>query len=281
MSTLVPRPSPPNAPRWPALSRSLMIAIPVALKLAGVADREPVDHLRAAVRPDADRHADLDLARPHRAHVPVHDDDGADRVGGAEALHRHREVRDHGDPVLHPRRQLPHAWRRRAADDHLRVVDGRPLGRRPRPRRRHGLRAVRRGVRQLAGDRRRDRLDHPAGDGQAGLPAALRRGRHHHVRRARHPDPAVDRDGDVRGRDQHVGRRAVHRRHRPGHRARDVARARRRGGARARTTIRASRRRRGRSAGARSARASGACCSSSSSSAASTPASSRRPRPPR
>ena len=36
------------------------------------------------------------------------------------------------------------------------------------------------------------------------------------VRRARHPDPAVDRDGDVRGRDQHVGGRAVHRRHRPG-----------------------------------------------------------------
>ncbi len=37
-------------------------------------------------------------------------------------------------------------------------------------RRRDGLRAVRRGVRQLAGHRRRDRLDHPAGDGQAGLP---------------------------------------------------------------------------------------------------------------
>ena len=42
---------------------------------------------------------------------------GADRVGGAQAVHRHRAVRDHGDPVLHPRRQLPHARRRRAADD--------------------------------------------------------------------------------------------------------------------------------------------------------------------
>ena len=166
MSTLVP-PVPADAPRWPALIPPLLIGIPVALKLAGVVDRQPVDHLRAAVRPDADRHADLDLARPHRAHVPLHDDDGADRVGRAEALHRHREVRDHGDPVLHPRRQLPHARRRRAADDRLRVVDGRPLGRRPRSRRRDGLRAVRRRVRQLAGDGRRHRLDHPAGDGRS------------------------------------------------------------------------------------------------------------------
>ena len=51
-------------------------------------------------------------------------------------------------------------------------------------RRRHGLRAVRRRVGLEPGDRRRDRLDHPAGDGQAGLPEALRRRRHHH-RRAR------------------------------------------------------------------------------------------------
>ena len=131
--------------------------------------RQRLDHLRAADRADADRHADLDLARPHGAHVPVHDDDGADRVGGAEAVHRHREVRDHGDPVLHPRRQLPDARRRRAADDQLRLVDGRPLARRPRPRRRDGVRAVRRGVGVVAGDGGRDRLDHPAGDGEAGL----------------------------------------------------------------------------------------------------------------
>ena len=121
-----------DAPRWPAL-------LPIAdhrhsgrAEARRRSDRQRVDHLRAAVRPDADRHADLDLARPHRAHLPVHDDDGADRVGGAEAVHRHREVRDHGDPVLHPRRQLPDARRRRAADDRLRVVDGRPLARRPR-----------------------------------------------------------------------------------------------------------------------------------------------------
>ena len=39
---------------------------------------------------------------------------------GAKTVHRHREVRDHGDPVLHSRRQFPHAWRRRAAHDQLR-----------------------------------------------------------------------------------------------------------------------------------------------------------------
>ena len=44
----------------------------------------------------------------------------ADRRGGAEAVHRHREVRDHGDPVLHPGRQLPHPWRRRAPHDRFR-----------------------------------------------------------------------------------------------------------------------------------------------------------------
>ena len=47
-----------------------------------------------------------------------------------------------------------------------------------------------------------------------GLSQALRRRRHHDLGRARHPDPAVDRDGDVCGVDQHLGRRAVHGRRR-------------------------------------------------------------------
>ena len=72
--------------------------------------------------------------------------------------------------------------------------------------------------------RRRDRLDHDAGDGQGGLPEALRRRRHHHLGRARHPDPAVDRDGDLLGRDQHLARRDVHRRRHPRHRAGVAAR---------------------------------------------------------
>ena len=56
------------------------------------------------------------------------------------------------------------------------------------------------------GDGGGNRLDHPAGHGQAGLPETLRRRRDHHVGRARHPDPAVDRDGDVLGGHQHLDR---------------------------------------------------------------------------
>ena len=65
------------------------------------------------------------------------------------------------------------------------TVNGRPLARRPGAGRRHGLRAVCRGVRIESGDGGGDRLDHAAGDGQAGFPEALRRRRHHHLRRAR------------------------------------------------------------------------------------------------
>ena len=103
--------------------------------------------------------------------------------------------------------------------------------------------------------RRGDRLDHDAGDGQGGLPAALRRRRHHHLGRARHPDPAVDRDGDVLGR-RPTPRSArlfiagVDPRHRPGRRCS----ASRPGTARARTTTRACRAPAGASAGRRSAK---------------------------
>ncbi len=69
-----------------------------------------------------------------------------------------------------------------------------------------------------------DRLDPDAGDGQGRLPQAVRRRRHHHLRRARHPDPAVDRDGDVFGVDQHLGGRAVHGRRHSRPRAGDDAR---------------------------------------------------------
>ena len=88
------------------------------------------------------------------------------------------------------------------ADDQLRDLAGRPLARRARARRRAGLRALRRGVRVVAGDGRRHRLDPAAGDGPRGFSQALRRRRHHDLGRARHPDPAVDRDGDVLGLDQ-------------------------------------------------------------------------------
>ena len=48
--------------------------------------------------------------------------------GGAEAFHRHRQFRDHGDPVLHPRRQLPDPWRRRQTHDQFCDLHGRATG---------------------------------------------------------------------------------------------------------------------------------------------------------
>src|SRR5439155_2297323 len=79
-------------------------------------DEQP-DHLLAADRVDADGHADLDRARHDGFDLHLHHDERADRVGGAEAFHRHRQFRDHGDPVLYPGRQFPDPWRRRAPHD--------------------------------------------------------------------------------------------------------------------------------------------------------------------
>ena len=122
------------------------------------------------------------------------------------------KLRDHGDPVLHPGRQFPHPWRRRAADDRFRDLAGRALAWRAGARRHRGLRDVRAGLRIERRHRRRDRRHRAAGDGAARLSDALRR-RHHHGRRlARHPDAAVDPEDHLRGLHQHLDRRAVRRR---------------------------------------------------------------------
>ena len=99
-----------------------------------------------------------------------------------------------------------------------------------------------------------------AGDGQAGLPEQVRHRRHRDVGCARHPDPAVDRDGDLRGVDQLVDRAAVHRRHHSRHPA-GPASAVRHLGRREETQLPAPAE--GELQGTaprRSARASGACC---------------------
>ena len=57
--------------------------------------------------------------------------------------------------------------------------------------------AVRGGIGIVTSDRDRHRFDHAAGDGAAGFPQALRCRRDRHLRRTRHPDPAVHRDGDL------------------------------------------------------------------------------------
>ena len=128
-----------------------------------------------------------------------------------------------------------------------------------------------------------------------GFPQALRRRRHHDLRRARHPDPAVDRDGALCGRDRRrvaldptasaslgLGRAAVHRRRRAGPDARRACSA-------LTTLYRAWKNdypRMPKATWARALRAFrefglGPAADRASCSAASTPACSRRPRPPR
>ena len=142
-----------------------------------------------------------DLARPDGAGVPVHDDRRADRIGRAQALHRHREVRDHGDPVLHPRRQLPHPRRGGEADDQLLHLHDRPLVRRHGP----GRRSWPAPSSRRSPARRWPRSSRSARSccrrwSRQGYPEALRRRRHHHLGRVGHPLPAVGQPRHLRHR---------------------------------------------------------------------------------
>ena len=172
---------------------------------------------------DVDRYAGIDFARPHRAHLHVHADRRAHGIGCAQAVHGAGKLRDHGDPVLHPGRKFSHPRRRRAPHDRFRDRHGRALVWRLGASGGSRLRAVCRGVWIVPRDGGRNRLRHPAGDGGARLPETVRRRRHHHVRLARDFDTAVYSDGALRRRHQFIGRKTVHRRHCPRHRAGDDA----------------------------------------------------------
>ncbi len=163
---------------------------------------------RTAVRPDADGHADLDFARPHRADLPVHDDGSADRKRRPETVFRPRQFRHHGDPVLHPRRHFPDPRRRRSPHDRLYHLAGRPSAGRAGACRRRGLRDVRRDFRLQRRNRGGDRLDHDARDGRTRLSQAVRRRRDLDLGRARHPGAAVDHPGAVWRLHQYLDRRA-------------------------------------------------------------------------
>ncbi len=93
---------------------------------------------------------------------------------------------------------------------------GWPLVWRSWPGRRAGLRSVRGGVRLQPGDGGGHWLHPAAGNGQGWLPEHVRGWRDLDLGRARHPDPAVHRHGDVLGRNQYLGRRPVHGRRHPG-----------------------------------------------------------------
>ena len=122
------------------------------------------------------------------------------------------------DPVLHSHRLVfdPRRCRPSRMINFTTAMVGH-WPRRPRPlHQRRRLRAVRGDLGLERRHRRRDRLDHDAGDGRARLSAPVRRRRDHDLGRARHPGAALDHPGAVRRVDQLVGRRAVHGRHHSG-----------------------------------------------------------------
>ena len=200
-----------------ALILAPILILAICFRVEGRRDRAAAvgarDHdLHPADRVHGHRHAGVDLARPHGAHLPVRAERRADRGGVDEAVHRPRKLRDHGDPVLHPGRRVPQPRRRRAPDDQFRGVADRPLARRAGARRHRRLLDVRPGVRIERRHRGGDRRDRAARDGAARLPDAVRRRHHHGGGLARHPDAAVDPEDRLRGLDQHLDRRAVRRR---------------------------------------------------------------------
>ena len=71
--------------------------------------------------------------------------------------------------------QFPDPWRRCAPHDQFCNFNGRALVWRTGTGRRDGIGAVGGSVGIVAGDRDRDRIDHDAGDGEAGISQALRR----------------------------------------------------------------------------------------------------------
>src|SRR3954462_2470397 len=154
---------------------------------------EQRDYLRAADRVDADGYADFDRARHDGSYVHLHDDECSDGIGGAEAVYRDRQFRDHGDPVLYPRRKFSDPRWGRAPHDQFRDLHGRALVRRTWACRCHGLRAVRGCLGIVTRDGHRHRLDHAASDGAAGFPQALRCRRDGDLRGPPDPYPPLDR----------------------------------------------------------------------------------------
>jgi TRAP-type C4-dicarboxylate transport system permease small subunit len=93
--------------------------------------------------------------------------------------------------ILHPGRQLPDAWRRRAEDDRLRYLHHRALAWRIGARRNSGMRHVRPGLRIERRHRRRCRGDCTARDSEERLSDAIWCRHYHGCGLARHPDAAV------------------------------------------------------------------------------------------
>ena len=85
-----------------------------------VAHRARRAFVRVAAGADGVRHADLDRARAFGPRLFVHPFRRRSEDGRAEIVHQPRPFRDHGDSVLHSRRQSADDRRRRPAHDRLR-----------------------------------------------------------------------------------------------------------------------------------------------------------------
>ena len=192
-----------TAPRVPRLARRRSV-------------HERFDHFRHSGGPDDHRHAGIHRPGSDGTHLSLCLYRGAHRIGGPQALHRHREVRNHGDPLLHSGRKLPDPWRGGATHDQFRYQHGGSLSWRPGSGGRLCLRPLCRRFRILAGDRGGHWYHPAAGHGQAGLSDAFRRRHHRQCRRPGHPDPTLHRHGDVRRLHQFLGGGSLYCRPPPG-----------------------------------------------------------------
>src|SRR6516164_10553930 len=196
------------------MSKALKCSTAIRWTRMSEARDERAADIRAAFCPHADGHADLHLARAHRAYVLVHDDTGAHRERRPEIVQWSRQFRNHGNTVFYSSGVVPHAWWRRATHDQLYDVACRALARRTRVGWGRCLCAICCHLRFECGDGCGDRLDYPPCDGSAGLSKEVRSRCGYDIRRARHPGAAVDHPGAVRRFDQYLDRDAVHGRYR-------------------------------------------------------------------
>ena len=171
---------------------------------------ERLHHIRPAHRVHAHRYADFHRAWAHGIGVPIRPQRHSHRNRRAKIIHRHRKIRDHGDPVFYTCRKFSHPRRRSATHDPLCHQHGGALAWRVGPRGRARLRIVRGGVRLKPGHGGCHWLHPIARDGEARFSEKLRGRHHHHLGHPGHPHSAVHRDGDLRRLDQHLGRQTLY-----------------------------------------------------------------------
>ena len=160
-----------------AITATLIIVIPIALALICFAARLHIIELSHTVRAEllfalllalmaSGMPISIALGLSVLTYLFILSDVDPKMVG-PETVHQYRPLRDHGDPVFHPGRQFPHCRRRGAPHDRFCLLADRALVWRPRACRRCRVCSVCGDLRLVGRDRRRHRLDHPAGLGRS------------------------------------------------------------------------------------------------------------------